>query len=163
MRTCTKCHVEKEDTEFHANNVTGWSRHCVACRKKKLNAKYQRNHRVRNKLKTLVDSVEQKRRKRDTEKLKKRLRKQFNQFTLVNRWQLKRLQDKLLAADEPDLRTTEAVIRRTAIQAIAYSILQKQLEDVAAGKAVRDIQTLWRIKNGDNAGEESQDQDHPNP
>lgn len=46
MKICTKCHIEKKETDFYVNRslTSGRTSHCKACMNAN-NQEYQRNHR----------------------------------------------------------------------------------------------------------------------
>jgi methylphosphotriester-DNA--protein-cysteine methyltransferase len=161
MRVCKTCSETKEDKEFFANNVTGWSGFCKSCRRRKANAKAKRLERAVIALKEKVEAENKVRGARELENNLRYLRSAFKRFTLINRDKIKQLQNKVQANEgkEVDRRTIEAIDRRQIQQAIAESIYVRQMAMVTRGETPLDITEIWRNEYGNDTGKESEETD----
>ena len=146
MRVCKTCSESKEDKEFFADNVTGWSIFCKACRKRKSDAKAKRLERAVTALREKVEAENKVRGERELETKLRYLRSAFKRFTLINRDKIKQLQNKMQSYEgkEADRRTIEALDRRQENQSLAEAIYHRQVETVMSGGKPLDITEIWR-------------------
>jgi hypothetical protein len=161
MRVCKTCSETKDDKEFYADNVTGWSGFCKACRKRKIDAKAKRLERAVTALREKVEAENKVRGARELENKLRYLRSAFKRFTLINRDKLKQLQNKVQANEgkEVDRRTIEAIDRRQENQTLAEAIYNRQVETVMSGGKTLDITEIWRNMYGNDTGKESEETD----
>jgi len=159
MRVCKTCSETKDDKEFYANNVTGWSGFCKSCRRRKENAKAKRLDRAVTALKEKVEAENKVRGARELENNLRYLLSAFKRFTLINRDKLKQLQNKVQANEgkEVDRRTTEAIDRRIENHTIAEAIYNRQVETVMNGGKTLDITEIWRNEHGNDTGKKGQE------
>tara|TARA_R110000772_G_scaffold1566_6_gene5347 strand:+ start:1374 stop:1919 length:546 start_codon:yes stop_codon:yes gene_type:complete len=160
MRTCKVCNEAKEDSEFHANNITGWSTRCIVCRKRKSQAKAKHKYRELQALKQGASEAIKARQARRLEIKLKNLRSEYKRFTLINRDKIKQLQNKANNSNPVDIRTTNALNRRLAKQALVEAMYQGQIQTVMRGETPLTINEIWRNEYGDDTREESQETNH---
>ena len=153
---CVTCKEAKPEQEFHADNKTGWSKICKACRTRRNARAYMRRYRKAHKLEAEADQVKEAQKALILANQLLRLKKDFKRFTLINRNEIKRLEKKLKDISNPDPRTVEALERRKKKQLEAEAIHNGQVQMVMVGIMPKPINEIWRMNHGEHARGESQ-------
>ena len=150
---CVTCKETKAEQEFHADNKTGWSKLCKACRDKRNNRAYMRRYRQRKKLSEAVAKADEAQNSLKLAFKLMLLQKEFKRFTLLNRTAIQQLKKKL-NCESPDPRTVEAYERRTKRQREAEEIYNGQMQMVRIGITPKPINEIWRMNHGEYARSE---------
>lgn len=156
---CQKCHRLLPETHFHADNKSGWSNACKACRQRKRWRVEKRRARKRLELLTKAEVELQTRSVKLLNAKLKELIKEFKKFTLANRNRLNELEKRTIGIVDIPKRTKQAIISRRLAQERAEGLLELQSTMVQAGLIPPHISDLWREHYGDDPRGESQEED----
>lgn len=157
MRCCNRCAKEQEDVEFYAENKSGWSKICKNCRRLEHQRQYNKQYYARRKIIKEISKADEARATRILENRIAQLRHEHKRFTISNRSRIKQLTDNLKHASN-DLRSIEALARRTDKQREADAILSGQIQLLSAGITPEHISTIWRMNHGEHARSESKEE-----
>jgi hypothetical protein len=151
-KQCIKCKVTQPAKEFYAENITGVSKYCITCRKKRQRKIEKKVQRTANIIKEKA-SIEQVKLIQKELALKiNQLQKEFNRFTLDNRNRLQVLLKKCESRAELSDRTIKAIEGRRLSQSKAEALLAYQIDVVTAGLQTQNITLLWRDRYGNDPG-----------
>lgn len=155
-RRCIECEIEQPAKEFYAENITGVSKYCITCRKKRQRRNEKKAQRTYDKIKSKAANEQVKLSQKQLSLKIKQLQNEFKSFTLNNRNRLQVLVKRCEKREVISERTIKAIEGRTQAQSKAAALLAYQIDVVTAGLQPQNIAVLWRDRYGNDPRSESE-------